>query len=438
MEGGDEQPPNRCRQEVGRVAVVFRRIERLTFRKPPALPRDDYWPVGIGRLFIRCILDKKLSPTISIDISPLSNSSVGIGRAVLGLMSELGDVSSAAGIVVRPYFRKALGSLEQFGLAKMPLTRLRAPLAVETWVRRLGLIEFMTRAPLFHATDFYLPLKRTTPAISTVYDVIYATQSEGMGDQARIRKAMDSFVAQSVRVISCSEYSAEEFCKLYDYPMERVAVIGLGVDRKYAPAVESFNSLRATPYFFAVSCNLTRKNTPRLIQAFIRYAHSGGAYDLTLAWTLPEELLASVVDAGLAHRVHALGKVSESRLIELYQHTVCVMFPSLYEGFGLPVLEALACGVPVMTTRRSSLPEVGGDIPVYVDGEDIDEMALVMWAFERGDMANVTSRARYEGPRRAAQFTWKRSAEQTVETYLSAFKELQARPWQPLQLKRAT
>jgi hypothetical protein len=122
----------------------------------------------------------------------------------------------------------------------MPLIRLRAPMAAEAWVRRLGLIELLTRAPLFHATDFYLPLKNKTPAISTVYDVIYATQSEGMGDQARIKKAMESFVSQCVRVISCSDYSAKAFCELYGYPMERVVVIGLGVDKKYAPPVRPF------------------------------------------------------------------------------------------------------------------------------------------------------------------------------------------------------
>jgi glycosyltransferase involved in cell wall biosynthesis len=351
-------------------------------------------------------------------------------------MNELPVVASLAHIKLQPYFRKMRGSLSDYGLAHTKLIRLRAPMAAEAWVKRLGLIELLTRAPLFHATDFYLPLKNKTPTISTVYDVIYATQSEGMGDQARIKKAMESFVSQCVRVISCSDYSARAFCELYGYPIERVVVIGLGVDKKYVPVLAPVHQPCARPYFLAVSCNITRKNTPRLIQAFIRYAQSGGAFNLTLAWTLPDDLQASVAQAGLAQRVHALGKVSEDRLIDLYQHTVCVMFPSLYEGFGFPVLEALACGVPVMTTRRSSLPEVGGDIPVYVDGEDIDEMAQVMWAFERGDMASVTSRTRFEGPRRAARFTWRRCAEQTVDTYLSAFAELECKPWQPLQLER--
>lgn len=365
----------------------------------------------------------------------MANPYVGIGRSVAGLMSELPALASSAGVKLQPYFRKALGSLNEYGLADTKLSRLRVPSAAEDWVRKLGLVELLTGSQLFHATDFYLPLKKATPAISTVHDVIYANQFEGMGDQARIKKAMRQFVPQCVRVISCSDYSATEFCKLYGYPMERVQIVGWGVDKKYKPAPAQVFDQSVKPYFFAVSCNTTRKNTPRLIQAFIRYAQSGGTHDLTLTWILPADIQKVVEQIGLSHRVHALGKVSEGRLIELYQQAVCVLFPSLFEGFGFPVLESLACGVPVMTTRRTSLPEVGGDIPVYVDGEDIDEMAQVMWAFERGDMAGVASQTRVEGPKRAAQFTWRRCAERTLETYISAYCEISSAPWRPLALR---
>lgn len=173
---------------------------------------------------------------ISIDISPLVNQHVGIGKSVAGLMSHLPEAAASVGILMKPYFRKMLGSLEQNGVDGMSLKRLYAPQAAEAWVKKLGLVERLSSAPLFHATDFYLPLRSSTPAISTVHDVIYATQSEGTGDQARIKKAMDSFVPQCVRVISCSEYSAKTFCDLYGYPMERVSVIGWGVDPTYAPA----------------------------------------------------------------------------------------------------------------------------------------------------------------------------------------------------------
>jgi glycosyltransferase involved in cell wall biosynthesis len=373
---------------------------------------------------------------IAIDVFPLLNQKVGIGHSVAGLLSELPSICLENRIDLVPFLRRFSGNVEKLLQNEVSPVRLRLPRKFEWFISKLGLLERVTGARLFHATDFYVPLRRATPAIATVYDVIYATQPEGMEDQARIKRAMEFFVSQCVRVISCSEYSAKAFCELYGYPMERVAVIGLGVDQKYSPALAPPRSPSARPYFLAVSCNTTRKNTPRLIQAFIRYARSGGAYDLTLAWILPVDLRVAVEDAGLAHRIHAMGKVSEDRLVDLYQHTVCVMFPSLLEGFGLPVLEALACGVPCMTTCRSSLPEVGGDIPIYVDGEDVDEMARVMWAFERGDMAGVASRTRLEGPRRAAQFTWRRCAEQTVETYLSVFAELEGRPWKPLQLER--
>jgi hypothetical protein len=228
-------------------------------------------------------------------------------------------------------------------------------------------------------------------------DVIYATQSEGMGDQARIKKGNGVFCSQCVRVISCSEYSAKAFCELYGYPMERVSRHWLGVDQKYSPALAPQAAGFATLFLGCLVQHHPQEHAAPHSGLF-RYAQSGGAYDLTLAWTLPDDSAGGGGAGGACPSCPCLGKVSEDRLIDLYQHTVCVMFPSLYEGFGFPVLEALACGVPVMTTRRSSLPEVGGDIPVYVDGEDVDEMAQVMWAFERGDMAGVASRTRVEGP----------------------------------------
>ena len=377
---------------------------------------------------------------ISIDISPLANPHSGIGRSVSGLLSELLPLSASAGVSFQPYFRKMLGTAASHDIAEYNATRLRLPRSAEGLIRSLGLVEATTKARLYHATDFYLPLKASTPAISTIYDVIYATNPEGSGDQARIATAMKRFVSQCVRVISCSEYSAREFCTLYGYPENQVTVINLGVDTKlFAPAPQvAVPGNAGVPYFFAVSCNETRKNTPRLIRAFIRYALAGGSYNLKLAWHLPEHLTEEVRQAGLTDRIIALGKVSQDTLVALYQQAACVVFPSLYEGFGFPVIEALACGVPVMTTRRSSLPEVGGEVALYVDGEDTDEMAQWMAAFERNELGPVAQRSAIEGPDWAARFTWRNCAEKTLETYLSALSEIDARPWKPLVLRPST
>lgn len=372
---------------------------------------------------------------IAIDIYPLCNPGAGIGRSVQGLMRELPQLCKQQNIELVPFLRQMLRSNRELGIDAYHPIRLRVPRFTEEWVSRAGLVETLTQASLFHATDFYLPLKPTTPMIATVYDVIYALEPEGTVDHVRIAQQMKRRVGQCIRVISCSEYSAREFCTLYGYPRERVAVIPLGMDAQhFKPTVEAADRV-GRPYFLAVSCNATRKNTPRLVRAFLRYVQAGGRNDLRLAWTLPADLADEVRAAGAEHRVIALGKVADDQLLALYQSAVCVMFPSLYEGFGFPVLEALACGVPVMTTHRSSLPEVGGDLALYVDGEDVDEMTRQMLAFDSGQHDELSARIRHDGPAWASGFTWQRCAEQTVDVYLSALAELSAGSWRPLQLK---
>lgn len=372
---------------------------------------------------------------VAIDIYPLCSSHSGIGRSVSGLMAELPGICAASSIPLITYFRQMLGTNESLGVARFSPRRIRLPRFMETCIARLGLIEMITQANLFHATDFYLPLKPSTPMIATVYDVIYALDPEGTVDQQRIAQQMQRRVRQCIRVICCSEYTAREFCTLYGYPRNRVSIIPLGIDSERFLPTNEIAARAARPYFLAVSCNTTRKNTPRLVRAFLRYAQAGGRNDLRMAWTLPESLADEVRAAGLQDRVIALGKVGDDELLALYQGAVCVMFPSLYEGFGFPVLEALACGVPVLTTHRSSLPEVGGDLALYVDGEDIDEMTQQMLAFDSGHHDKLAVRIRHEGPAWASNYTWQRCAEQTVEVYLSALAELQTGSWQPLQLK---
>jgi alpha-1,3-rhamnosyl/mannosyltransferase len=370
---------------------------------------------------------------IAIDIYPLCSQHSGIGRSVQGLMSELPDVCEEKGITLIPFIRQMLRSNNELGIAPYNPVRLRLPRLSENLISRLGLVEKMTRATLFHATDFYLPLRYDAPMIASIYDVIYAKSPEGTLDHQRLSRAMKQRVAQCVHVITCSEYSANEFCGYYGYPRERVSVIPLGVDTdRFQPSIRRHIS---QGYFLAVSCNENRKNTPRLIRAFLRYAKAGGRHNLLLAWSLPESLAAEIEAAGMSARVLPLGRVPESDLLALYQDAICVMFPSLHEGFGFPVLEALACGVPIMTTRRSSLPEVGGDLALYVDGENLDEMTLQMLAFDRGDHDRLTKRVKEYGPQWARNFSWRRCAEETVSVYLKAMVEISSHKWRPLELR---
>lgn len=370
---------------------------------------------------------------IAIDLSSLCNPRSGIGRSIAGLMSELPGLCAEKGISLVPFVYRLPGEPLLPGKESVP--PLRLPPVGEVAMAASSMIERRTGGQLFHATDFYVPLSPQSPMIATVHDVIYELQPEGTPDQRRIADAMRCYVSQCLQVITCSHYSAAEFCALYGYPAERVRVVYWGIDTEHFRPGRPVPGKR--PYFFAVSCNETRKNTPRLVRAFLRYAAAGGGYDLKLAWDLPAALADEVVRSGLASRVHALGAVGETELLALYRGAACVMFPSLYEGFGFPVLEALACGVPVLTTRRSSLPEVGGDLALYVDGCDTGEMTARMHEFERGEHAGLVARCAGEGPCWARRFRWRDCAEGTLQTYLAAATELAARPWQPLDLRSA-
>ena len=232
------------------------------------------------------------------------------------------------------------------------------------------------------------------------------------------------------RLIAVSKATKADLIRQFNVPERKITVVYEGVDReKFLPSRQvageatKIKNVRKKygikgPYILFVGTVQPRKNLRRLIEAFSRIADR--TLELVIAgrpgWMF-DDIYSAPRDFGVADRVLFLGHVPERDLPPLYGGAVCLCLPSLYEGFGLPILEAMASGVPVVTANVSSLPEVGGEAAVYVDPYDVGSIACGL-----GEILGSYGTPRYEGWVRrgfdqVAKFTWERCARETLQVF---------------------
>jgi glycosyltransferase involved in cell wall biosynthesis len=215
------------------------------------------------------------------------------------------------------------------------------------------------------------------------------------------------------RILTVSTYTQQEILDWTGLPAERVVVVGNGVGPAFDPVGQQHTP--GYPYVFYAGNRKPHKNLARLLQGFAR---SGLGTDIHLVLTgTPEQALSQQVTAlKLAHRVVYAGQLTDTELAAYYRGALALVCPSLYEGFGLPPLEAMACGTPVVTSHLTALPEVVGDAAVLVDPYDVEAIA---WGMQRVvEDSTLRQELRRKGVARAQLFTWERTA---------------ARVWQVLQ-----
>lgn len=298
--------------------------------------------------------------------------------------------------------------------------RLQMPLPVETFVGRVC---------LFHATDFTLPPTLPgTRTLLTVHDLSFVRAPE---TTTPVLKAyLDAVVPRSVRrathVLADSQATKDDLIALYGTPADKITVLVGGVQPEFRPVMDMAARAAARqryavpdgPYIFSVGTVQPRKNYARLIAALARLGTAYADYHLVIAggrgW-LDEPIYRAVREHGLEGRVHFIGFVRDDDLPALYSDAVCLAYPSLYEGIGLPVLEAMACGTPVVTSAISSMPEVAGDAAILVDPYDIDAIADGLCRLL--DDSTLRAELVTRGLRQAARFTWERAAAQLLAVY---------------------
>lgn len=374
---------------------------------------------------------------ITIDCTPALHQSAGIGRLTREVVRALLQLDTPHCFTLFCMGRPgapAMATLSRWAsltprvsLAVTPLTdrwlyqlwhRARLPAPIEL---------FAGRGDLYHATDFVLPPvtpgKRT---VLTVHDLSFERAPDATPPQ--LLRFLKRVVPQSVRraghVIADSQATARDLTVLYDVQPDRITVIYSGVDERFRPLdAPQIGARRAPlpdgmPFVLTVGTLQPRKNHLTLVRAFARIARRLPDLQLVIAggkgW-MYDQVTAEVTRLNLGERVRFIGFVDDADLPDLYRAARVFAFPSLYEGFGLPPLEAMACGVPVVVSNASSLPEVVGDAGLLVEPLDVDGLAEALIRAVTDEAWRAQAIAR--GLARARQFTWRRSAEQLLAVY---------------------
>ena len=287
---------------------------------------------------------------------------------------------------------------------------------------------------LLHSLGTSSPSRPGAVNVVTILDVIYARHPET--HTLPMRMGMRFLVARTARaadrVITLSEASAGEISEVLGFPRERIDVVHLGA-KPPGPATpegelrERFR-LGDSPVVLSVSARRPHKNLLRLLEAFARVdAHPTPVLALP-GYPTPFEgkIRAQAGRLGIADRVRILDWVADEDLEGLYRAADCFVFPSLAEGFGIPVLEAMERGVPVACSNASSLPEVAGDAARYFDPLEIGEIAASI--AELLEDAGLRDRLIRAGRRRAEMFSWERTARETAASYERAWAETHRDP----------
>jgi glycosyltransferase involved in cell wall biosynthesis len=343
------------------------------------------------------------------------NDGTGVGRYTFSLVRELAALDGeneytlflnarrhASYAAPGPNFRTVEADIPWFGV--------REQVELPRLVRR-------ERLDLVHYPHLTVPLLATTPFVVTVHDLNYldaaATQRRAVlraGYRLELLKAR-----RARRLIAVSEHTRAEVVRRLRVEPGRVAVTYEAAD---APTVETDPATLErygidAPFFLYVGSAYPYKNLARLIEAF---AELDGAYRLVLAGD--QEDFGAALRERATERVVFTGPVSEPELAALYAGAFAYVFVSLSEGFGLPGLEAMAAGVPVVAARAASLPEVYGDAAHYCDPRDVDSIASAL--NEIAADGDLRKRLIERGRERASEFSWARTAEQTLAVYREA------------------
>jgi glycosyltransferase involved in cell wall biosynthesis len=301
-----------------------------------------------------------------------------------------------------------------------------------------------------HTTDvciltFFPPagkLPNTLSKVVIVYDIypLRFPEDSGVGVVGNLRSVIDCLSPQRDTVLAISKFTKTDFCDIAKFPPDRVIVGHLAADREFTPAPDDRDrcsmfdqfGVAGRPFFLTVANPQPRKNLRTAIRAFGEVAKRMESWNGVLVMVGSDrlgwgsnEIDATIQELGiLKHRVIRTGPIDQDSLISLYRRAIAFLFPSTFEGFGLPVLEAMKCGTPVIASNVTSIPEVGGDAVIYCDPMNIHAFADAMQRMVTDEDMRRTLREK--GLTHSLRFSWDSFAERLVDAICLAHDSIDA------------
>jgi glycosyltransferase involved in cell wall biosynthesis len=280
-----------------------------------------------------------------------------------------------------------------------------------------------------HFTNVVAPLNAPCPIVVTIHDaaILMNPQWQPLKSLLAVRAFLPQVARRADAIITVSHSARRDLISYLRLPPEKVRVVYEAAAPHYRPIENATEIDRVQrhyelhkPFALYVGTIEPRKNLDRLVQAFARVQTIDRDQQLILigqqGWKY-QAVLKQIEDLGLQNRVRLLGYVPDEDLPAIYTLANFSVYPSLYEGFGLPIIESMACGTPVLTSDRSSMAELGADAALLIDPLQVDSLADG-WQRLLTDAA-LHAKLRAAGLRRAAEFSWSRAAAETVEVYAS-------------------
>jgi glycosyltransferase involved in cell wall biosynthesis len=366
--------------------------------------------------------------TIGLDARKIQD--FGIGTYVRNLVRALArvDAENRYVLLVRPADKEALPPLPENFRTVIESSPVYSPRELVALSWRL----FRLRLDLYHATHYVLPAVVPSRVVVTIHDIIHLLYPEFLPSGLAFlyaQRMIHRSLTRGDRIIAVSQNTKNDLMEYFDVDGKKIQVVYNGVEERFRarlPEEEIDRQLAAAgisrPYLLFVGNPKPHKNLDNVVQAYAR-ARRMAQFDVPLVCVGAKSGADSKIRQraqylGLADRVHLLGHVADELLPAIYQGATLFLYPTLYEGFGLPVVEAMASGVAVITSNTSALKEIAEGYAHLVDPLDVDGMAkAIANAMSDGDRRAALAKL---GQRRAEDFRWEETAKKTLEIYRAA------------------